>query len=279
LRSAQANRNVSGTSRNGSFASLHAALEGTLPTADGAASEAIPENEEDHSHDTVSRRNSDERYSQSHDYAQPPPLSSFDRRVNSYFRRPGTGPSTPGSPVITPSPSRPSTPPPGPDGRPFDFHKSRSVLNLQTIVGEQTDFNLQKVDPFFTDPTGEYFNNFESSLDAVTAKNSEGKFCIEKYLEKSEKAWFAKRHDAKLGKSAPPSPAPSIFRVPRIGVRSVTDGSESGSEDRRRENDSEAGITQFALGQDFVPFKGLKRIMQLKIGDWQIYTILLAFVS
>jgi hypothetical protein len=67
--------------------------------------------------------------------------------------------------------------------------------------------------------------------------------------------------------------------MPRAVVRSVTDGSDNGSEDRRRESDSEAGLTQFGLGQDFVPFKGLKRIMQLKIGDWQIYTILLAFVS
>lgn len=278
LRSVQSSRNVSSISRDGSFASLHAALEGALP-ADGAAAEAIPENEEDHSHDTVSPRNSHWDQSQSDETPYPPFPSPFDRRVNSYSRRPATEPSTPSSPIATPSPSRPSTPPPGPDGHPFGINSSRSVLSLQAIVGEQTNFNLQKVDPFFTDPAGEYFNNFERSLEGVTAKNSEGKFCIEKFLEKSEKDWFAQRHNAKLGKSALSSPASSIFRMPRAVVRSVTDGSDNGSEDRRRESDSEAGLTQFGLGQDFVPFKGLKRIMQLKIGDWQIYTILLAFVS
>lgn len=272
MKHVQPSRNMN---RNGSFASLHAALEGTL-TADGVLpNEAIPENEEDHSHDTVSPRSPDEDHSQEDENSHPVLLTPFDRRVNSYFR----GPSTPGSPITTPSPSRPSTPPPGPDGRPFDINKSRSVLSLQAIVGDQSNFNLQKVDPFFTDPNGEYYNSFERSLDGVTAKNSESKFCIEKFLVKSEKDWFAQRHNAKLGKSAFSSPASSIFRVSRIAARSVINGSENDSDESRRESDAEAGLTQFDLGNDFVPFKGLKKIMQLKIGDWQIYTILLAFVS
>ena len=135
---------------------------------------------------------------------------------------------------------------------------------------------LQKVDPFFNDPKGEYMQKFERSLEGVTAKNSETKFCIEKYLMKSEKDWFAQRHNAKLGKSVLASPASSIFRVPLAAVRPLFD---SGSEDQRRGSDSEADLMQFGLGHDFIPFKGLKRIMQTKIGNWQIYTFFLAFVS
>jgi len=275
-RPAQSIRSASGISRNGSFASLHAALENNIP-ADHAAGRAIPENEEDHSNDNVLPPIQNPFDDDTH----PPMPTPFDRRVNSCFQRPraGTTLTTPGSPMITPSPSRPSTPPPGPDGRPIAVHRSRSVLSLHSIVGEQTDFKLQKVDPFFTDPTGEFFNSFEKSLDSVTAKNSESKYCIEKFLVKSEKNWFAQRHAVKLGKSAPSSSAASMFRVPRATARSLHNGSSSTSPDRQQEHDAETGLTQYALGTDFKPFQGLKRIMQLKIGDWQVYTILLALVS
>jgi len=34
---------------------------------------------------------------------------------------------------------------------------SASVLSLNSVVGDKKDFKLQKVDPFFTDSTGEYY--------------------------------------------------------------------------------------------------------------------------
>lgn len=116
-------------------------------------------------------------------------------------------------------------------------------------------------------------------MSGVTAKNSETKLCIDEFLKKSEKEWFSKRHDAKLGRSALSSRASSVFGVPRVGARSVTSGSEISSDQSRRGSDAEAGLTQFALGNDFVPIKGLKKFMQLRIGGWQVYAIFLALVS
>jgi hypothetical protein len=148
-------------------------------------------------------------------------------------------------------------------------------LSIQAVVGEQADFNLQRTDPVFTDSNNEYYDRFERQLEAVSARNSETKLCIEKFLEKSEKEWFGQRHNAKLGKSNLSTPAASLFRVPKVGEADVSENSHKS----RRESDTAASLAQFDLGKDFMPFKGMKRIMQLKIGDWQVYTILLAFVS
>jgi hypothetical protein len=260
LKSTSFHRNIT---RNGSFTSLYDALERHQRADGNHLNNPIPENEGKYPFDNVSLRVADDHYYLDDGNGNHLP-SSFDRRVNANFQTPPT-PLTPGSPNLTPAPSRPSTPPPGPDGRPFSIHKSRSVLSLQSIVGEKTDFNLQQVDPFFTDPTNEFFTSFEHSLEGVTAKNSESKFCIEKFLAKSEKAWFAQRHNAKLGKSLPA--LPSLLSTPAASIHEAPNSA------------SISGLNQFALGDDFVPFTGLKRIMQLKIYDWQVYTILLAFVS
>jgi hypothetical protein len=47
----------------------------------------------------------------------------------------------------------------------LDHKRNSSILSLSTIVGEKKDFNLQKVDPDFTDSRGEYFKSFEKSLE------------------------------------------------------------------------------------------------------------------
>lgn len=118
LKHVSSSRNVV---RNGSFASLHAAIESTLSGDDTSPNEAIPENEEDHSHDTVSPRSSGENYSRLSEYGLP---NSLDRRLNSYSRNS----SAPGSPIASPPVSRPSTPPRVLDGRQFDVNRSRSLL-------------------------------------------------------------------------------------------------------------------------------------------------------
>jgi alpha-1,3-glucan synthase len=142
------------------------------------------------------------------------------------------------------------------------------------VVGDKKDFKLQKVDPFFTDSTGEYYKEFEKRLEKLNAGNSETpQFCIEDYLVKSEKKWFDRFRDARLGRNQ--SPAPSIFRGRRaaspagsifneeIDSGSPSDGSKEGDE--------------FLLGKDYVPPTGLKKWMQLRIGDWPIYSFFLGF--
>ena len=79
-------------------------------------------------------------------------------------------------------------------------HRNSSLLSLPDVVGDRQDLKLQKVDQFFNDTSGEYYAEFEEMLDTLTAQNSASDLCIETFLKKSEKEWFARYRDAKLGR-------------------------------------------------------------------------------
>lgn len=121
-----------------------------------------------------------------------------------------------------------------------------STLTLDTVAAGRKDFKLQNVDPFFNDPSGRYFEKFEKHLDEHIEDLSSDKLCVEDYLKKSEKDWFGKFYDAKLGK---------------------TPGKDS----------SDNPEEEFQLGHDHVAPKLLRKWLQKKVGDWPIYTFLLAF--
>ncbi|PYH45918.1 alpha-1,3-glucan synthase [Aspergillus saccharolyticus JOP 1030-1] len=154
---------------------------------------------------------------------------------------------------------------------------SASLLSVDMVTGQKKDFRLQKVDPFFTDSTGEYHAMFDQKLQNLTGGNSESELCIEKFLITSEKEWFERFHDAKLGRLK--SPAPSIFRDDKNGASSVSittreDRSitnRSNSHDHESEPDDE-----FLLGKDYRPPSGVKLWMQIRLGNWPIYSILLS---
>nr|KAK5444405.1 hypothetical protein LTR18_004109 [Exophiala xenobiotica] len=145
-----------------------------------------------------------------------------------------------------------------------------SVLSLNEVVGERHDYKLQKVDPTFNDTTGEYYNAFEAMLQEHGADLSSG-LCIGDYLARSEKAWFKKMRDARLGRlSRDASPNPSRGGSP-YGSR---EGSQYGSED----NLSVGEISQadeFLLGENYQRPSIVKRWLQTRIGDWPIYSLLL----
>lgn len=147
-----------------------------------------------------------------------------------------------------------------------------SLASVDTIIKEKQDFNLQKVDPFFTDPNNEYAAKFEKKLADLNGKNSEDQLCIEEFLEKSEKDWFNRYREVKLGKSPLPSPAASVSRF-RVQDSGGTDTPPIPG----LSVDRSAG--QFLLPNDYVPPTGLKRFMLRKIGDWPVYSIFLAVVS
>ena len=147
-----------------------------------------------------------------------------------------------------------------------------SLVSVDDITKEKQPYNLQKVDPFFTDANNEYADKFEKRLADLNGKNSEDQLCIEEFLEKSEKDWFNRYRDVKLGKSPLPSPAPSVFRfkvheTSRSETPPIT-GPGAGPN---------AG--QFLLPDDYVAPTGLKRFMLMKLGDWPVYSIFLAIVS
>lgn len=77
--------------------------------------------------------------------------------------------------------------------------RNSSQLSLSDVVGERHDMKLQKVDLSFTDANGEFYAEYEEMLAGITAKNSHTELCIEEFLKKSEKDWFKRYRDAKLG--------------------------------------------------------------------------------
>ena len=155
-----------------------------------------------------------------------------------------------------------------------------SMLSIDTIVGDKTDYNLQKVDPFFTDTTGEFYRDFEHRLDGLSGANSD-KTCIEEYLVKSEKKWFDSFRDAKLGRYHYASTR-SSFDVSGIHT---TDASRAASMLNNNEGHvSDSDMTsyheikdEFLLGKDYTPPSGLRNYMQLRVLDWPVYSFFLAF--
>lgn len=132
-------------------------------------------------------------------------------------------------------------------------HRNSSLLSVVEVVGNRTDYKLQKVDPFFNDSTGEYYRAFEKKLAALTAKNSENDLCIEEYLVESERDWSKRFRNARLGRSRSP--------LGRKGMHSrdlsySIAPSEAGSDERV---EAEAEDDEFLLGGAYKPPSGLKK--------------------
>ncbi|CAN8104147.1 unnamed protein product [Discula destructiva] len=121
-----------------------------------------------------------------------------------------------------------------------------STLTIDTVAAGRKDFKLQNVDPFFNDPNGRYYDSFEKDLDEHIEDLSADKLCVEDYLKKSEKDWFGRFYDVKLGK--PPA---------KVAADTTVD--------------------EFQLNHDHVAPTLLKNWLQRKVGDWPVYTFLLAF--
>ena len=147
-------------------------------------------------------------------------------------------------------------------------------LSLREVLQGKKNYNLQNVEPSFNDPTGLYYQVFEHKLQKLNGKSSETSLCIEEYLKQSEKDWFNRYRNVKLGKSAASSRASSIFRVERARPNESTDSIEQMSD-----NGSDEGAGQFLLQDDYTPPKGVKKLVLRRIGTWPLYTFFLALVS
>ncbi|KAK3329216.1 alpha amylase [Apodospora peruviana] len=172
-------------------------------------------------------------------------------------------------------------------------NSSGSTISLQDVVGDRHDLKLQKVDAFFTDSTGEYYSRYEHMLDNLTVNNSSGHdLCIAAFLKKSEKEWFSRYRDAKLGLPRVQSTA-TIPSTPDNHSDSVAEaasgqsGGSGGSGEIMRtggvsslnEKRAMALVTddEFLLGDEYEPPTGLKKILSIRIfRDWPVYSLLLA---
>jgi hypothetical protein len=161
------------------------------------------------------------------------------------------------------------------------LYSRSSVLDLSQVKGTRTDFKLQNVDATFNDTTGEYYKAFEARLASLDGKTSEKDLCIEEYLVESEKAWFKKYRAAKLGRNRDSSPMPIRRASPRPssdlsrpsssashGIAPSSDGDSIG--------DAASLADEFLLGEHYERPSMLKRWLQTRIGDWPIYSLLLA---
>jgi alpha-1,3-glucan synthase len=166
-----------------------------------------------------------------------------------------------------------------------------SALDLSTIKNASTtDFSLEKVDPTFEDKTGMYYAKFESMLNTLSGKTSEDELCVEKFLVESEKAWFKRMRAERLGRGDRArsqdsrlglSPSPAWPRDSLHSNRSRDSSISAYPHTRESESDEtfprpSAEIDEFLLGANYHRPSLLKRWMQTRIGDWPIYSILLA---
>ncbi|KAL8766393.1 MAG: hypothetical protein Q9209_006827 [Squamulea sp. 1 TL-2023] len=198
------------------------------------------------------------------------------------------------SPDLASTPPTPFTPPTPtandallPPNAAFSLNQRRlsggSMLSLDSVVGDKKDFKLQKVDPFFTDSNGEYLKAFDERLKDLDGKTSEGPLCIEDYLVKSEKNWFNRFRDARLGRtpgqSRHASPAPSAFKKSRSPspTGSIFHGETAFGKPEAMDTSDDSVDDQYLLGNDYKPPTGLRKYMQVRIGDWPWYSFFLAF--
>jgi alpha-1,3-glucan synthase len=174
---------------------------------------------------------------------------------------------------------------PGEITRPqLSHHRRTSTLSVDEVVGEKTDFNLQNVDQSFTDSKLDYYHIYEKMLGSLTAKNSEGKLCIETFLHLAEKNWYHRFGEAKLGRAviSPPDVSSKKF-----GFRSVSvTVREAASIDNSDRLDSVGAVShtsaeQFFTNANYKPPTGVSKILMSKLpyiaSDWPLYAYLLAF--
>lgn len=282
-----------------------------VPESDNEIGTAVTDYEDDSDEEIIPSYYGDDEYTLTPEQAEAgrrmemaqaegaPPLPSVNRDFlsprKSSFGPPGDGasihkvpppyspgpPSQPGTPGLEEGLLPPSRPFAGGRGDSSNRLSSASVLSLDSVVGDKKDFNLQKVDPFFTDSTGEFYQNFEKKLEDLNGGNSETQMCIEDYLVRSEKKWFERFRNARLGRHQ--SPAPSMFhrkssRAPSPSGSIFNEdlsGSGSGS-DANKEGSLGAG-DEFLLGKDYVPPTGLEKWAQMRLGDWPVYSYFLGF--
>jgi alpha-1,3-glucan synthase len=127
--------------------------------------------------------------------------------------------------------------------------RSSSNLSLTAVASAHSEAALlQNAAPIFLDSKNIYYNQFSQKLDKLATKQSTGSMLIEEYLVESERDWFNKYHRASL--------APRVLS---------TNGDKS------------AEFFEL-LGDDYEAPRGVKMLMQKKIGTWYIYSYLLALV-
>ncbi|KAF9069108.1 modular protein with glycoside hydrolase family 13 and glycosyltransferase family 5 domains [Rhodocollybia butyracea] len=159
--------------------------------------------------------------------------------------------------------------------RPFSGHsRVSSSSSIADVADEHSSSVLNKAIASFTDSDGGVAADFVQKLQELNAKNSEHELSIEKYLVKSEEAFFGKVKKEKLHSSAASyrsgnrdsvwgTPDPSIYSRPPSPSFAGSDWDN---------NNLNGSLPQ----PDSVPMTRLQIFMAREVGGWPLYTIILA---
>ena len=151
-----------------------------------------------------------------------------------------------------------------------------SRFSYGTVLQGKKDYALQNVEPFFTDPTGLYYKAFHLELKDLNSKNSEDALCIEDFLTMSEKDWYNRLHEVKMGKRASRARPATIFHAPVRRAGSVISIFNENVQNAAVPDNS---AEQYLLREQYQPPKGLKKLLLRRARQWPLYSFLLAFVS
>ncbi|KAJ9353608.1 CAZyme family GH13 [Paecilomyces variotii] len=161
------------------------------------------------------------------------------------------------------------------DNTPLSQSRNVSVLSLPSVVADhkQPVFELQKVDPTFTDSMGHFTRRFEEMLSNLNKKNSTTDCCIETYLMKSERKFFNMYTDAQLKKQSKNHPvsditADSFVEDTQYNRVSHTTGS---SESHEEADEMDQWLSRLGYKRPMV----IQRFMRRRIGNWPIYALFL----
>ncbi|KAF4765071.1 hypothetical protein N7455_003955 [Penicillium solitum] len=148
-----------------------------------------------------------------------------------------------------------------------------SVLSLPSVFEDhdQPIFNLQKVDPTFTDSMGHFTRHFERLLASLNKKNSITENCIEAYLMKSERKFFDMYTDAQLKKQ------PKERRDTQ-NEASLNDAAEDTSYNQSPDPSDSNGsddIDQWLSRLGYRRPIAIQRFMRWRVGNWPIYALFL----
>ncbi|PCH38049.1 glycosyltransferase family 5 protein [Wolfiporia cocos MD-104 SS10] len=165
--------------------------------------------------------------------------------------------------------------------RPFGAHsRVSSVESISSIVDEKQNSPLNKAIASFTDADGGVAQEFVQKLQMLNSHNSKGELSIEKFLTKSEEAFFDKVKKDRLSSAA------SI----RSSRRDSIWGASGFSTSEHSRPSSPSGLSfapdtmpvmgdysgPLPNGNDVVIMSGLQIAMSREIFGWPLYTIVIA---
>ncbi|KIJ68914.1 glycosyltransferase family 5 protein [Hydnomerulius pinastri MD-312] len=162
--------------------------------------------------------------------------------------------------------------------KPFGAHSRKpSMESIGAIVEEKINSPLNKAMTSFTDSDGGVAQEFVQKLQLLSSENSKGELSIERFLVKSEEAFFDRVRRDKLSSAA------SYISSQRESVWSMPGSASIADNHSRPPTPGTPSSHPFASGSGILPYGGeiviMNRVqiaMARQIGGWPLYTIVIA---